>query len=212
LLAEIVIKWPDLEVEHWGYYELMEATISHDYERRYEDRVTENWTGKGTDLYFGTDDIPTPSPEELPPYQPSPGTIVWTEQVAELPWQEPEITPAEVTQEAGLPSETETVDISNEVYEEYQRILAVQEQELSAKEAAAKSSEIVTLSREEYEKIINAVSLNESAQHEAVKHTVVIGDTLWDIAEKYNTTISEIKALNGLTSDVIQLGQQIRVR
>lgn len=55
LKAELVIHWPDLPIAHWGYYELMEATISHEYERRFEDRVMENWTGKGTDVDFRID-------------------------------------------------------------------------------------------------------------------------------------------------------------
>lgn len=49
---ELVIRWPDLPIEHWGYYELMEATISHDYVRRYEGRVMEDWTGAGIDIDF----------------------------------------------------------------------------------------------------------------------------------------------------------------
>ena len=52
LLAELVIEWPDLPVEHWAYYEIMEATISHEYNRRYDDRVMENWTGPAPDINF----------------------------------------------------------------------------------------------------------------------------------------------------------------
>lgn len=38
-------------------------------------------------------------------------------------------------------------------------------------------------------------------------YTVVKGDTLSGIANKFNTTISELKELNHLTSDLIQIGQ-----
>lgn len=42
-------------------------------------------------------------------------------------------------------------------------------------------------------------------------HTVVSGDSLWGIAIKFNTSISNIKALNGLKSDVINVGQTLKV-
>ena len=241
LLSEIVIKWPDLEIEHWGYYELMEATISHDYERRYEDRVMENWTGKGTDMYFATDDIPTPTPDQLPPYQPSPVITVWTEPDAEA-MQEPEIislpeayveTPIELV---SLPVPSETVDIAKDEYEELLRILAIQEQEeaiRAAEEAEAKTNEkeakkaetpeMVTLTKEEYEELLKAVSTRiqkeepqlqpqPQPQSITITHTVVLGDTLYGISKKYGMTIAEIKALNGLTSDVIQVGKQLIVK
>jgi LysM repeat protein len=46
----------------------------------------------------------------------------------------------------------------------------------------------------------------------AVYHDVVKGDTLFSISRKYGTTIDRIKALNNMTSDAIQLGQQLRVK
>lgn len=45
-------------------------------------------------------------------------------------------------------------------------------------------------------------------------HTVVKGDTLWDIAERYlgkGSRYSEIKTLNGLTSNVIYSGQKLKI-
>lgn len=45
-------------------------------------------------------------------------------------------------------------------------------------------------------------------------HTVVKGDTLWGIAEKYlgsGTRYKEIKALNGLDSDTIYSGQKLKI-
>jgi N-acetylmuramoyl-L-alanine amidase len=43
-------------------------------------------------------------------------------------------------------------------------------------------------------------------------HIVEAGDSLWSISQKYNTTVDAIKKLNGLTSDVIQVGQKLRVK
>lgn len=42
-------------------------------------------------------------------------------------------------------------------------------------------------------------------------HVVKSGDTLWIIASKYGTTIDSIKKLNGLTSDMIYVGQTLVV-
>ena len=42
-------------------------------------------------------------------------------------------------------------------------------------------------------------------------HTVVKGDTLYAIARKYSTTVSKVKDLNGLTSNLINPGQKLRV-
>ena len=48
----------------------------------------------------------------------------------------------------------------------------------------------------------------------AVHHTVLPGDTLWGLANKYSTTIENIKALNAINefSNVITVGQLLRVR
>ena len=37
------------------------------------------------------------------------------------------------------------------------------------------------------------------------------GDTLWNIAKKFNTNVNEIKRLNNLTSNVLYVGQTLRV-
>ncbi|MFL0269109.1 LysM peptidoglycan-binding domain-containing protein [Candidatus Clostridium radicumherbarum] len=37
------------------------------------------------------------------------------------------------------------------------------------------------------------------------------GDTLWSLAQRFNTTVDAIKALNNLTSDVLRIGQVLRI-
>lgn len=38
-------------------------------------------------------------------------------------------------------------------------------------------------------------------------HQVVSSDTLYSLAKKYGTTLNELKSINGLTSDLIKIGQ-----
>lgn len=42
---------------------------------------------------------------------------------------------------------------------------------------------------------------------DAASHTVVKGDTLYGLSKKYNTTVSSIKELNNLQSNLIRIGQ-----
>lgn len=44
-----------------------------------------------------------------------------------------------------------------------------------------------------------------------VTHVVAPGDTLYSIARRYGTTVDALKATNGLTSDVIRIGQTLYV-
>lgn len=44
-----------------------------------------------------------------------------------------------------------------------------------------------------------------------VMHEVVVGDTLGKIARKYNVTMDLIKASNGMTNDVVRVGQRLRI-
>jgi LysM repeat protein len=44
-----------------------------------------------------------------------------------------------------------------------------------------------------------------------VNYTVVAGDTLYSIAERFGTTVDEIMAVNGLTSHIIQPGQVLMI-
>lgn len=42
-------------------------------------------------------------------------------------------------------------------------------------------------------------------------HRVVKGDTLWDLSRKYKTSVDNLKKLNNLKSDVLQIGQKLIV-
>lgn len=45
-----------------------------------------------------------------------------------------------------------------------------------------------------------------------VTHTVVSGDTLWDLAIRYGTTVEEIQRLNGMTGSSLSPGQVLVIR
>ena len=43
------------------------------------------------------------------------------------------------------------------------------------------------------------------------EYTVRSGDTLWILSQRYGTTVNEIRSLNGLTSDILRIGQVLRI-
>ncbi len=46
---------------------------------------------------------------------------------------------------------------------------------------------------------------------ETITYVVRPGDSLWLIAQRYNTTVEAIKKLNGLTSDILNIGQVLKI-
>ena len=44
-----------------------------------------------------------------------------------------------------------------------------------------------------------------------IEYTVQSGDTLWLLARRYHTTVDAIKKLSGITSDLLSIGQKLRI-
>ena len=69
--------------------------------------------------------------------------------------------------------------------------------------------------KEYAEAVVRAVAdykgIKYTAPLESDYYTVKKGDTLWDIANKYGTTVSKLKSLNNLKSNVLQVGQTLKV-
>ena len=61
-------------------------------------------------------------------------------------------------------------------------------------------------------KLPKSKSVTSKVTTSTVKYKVVSGDTLSEIAAKYKTTVSKLKSLNGLHSDLIKIGQILRVK
>ena len=59
----------------------------------------------------------------------------------------------------------------------------------------------------EYKGIKYTFSNNLSNDYYIVKK----GDTLWDIANKYNTSVNNIKSLNNLSTNIIKEGQKLKI-
>ena len=60
--------------------------------------------------------------------------------------------------------------------------------------------------------IVMAKSTPSHRVGSTVNYQVKLGDSLWLIAQRFNTTVTEIKTLNGMHSDLLHTGQVILVQ
>ncbi|MGY3777527.1 LysM peptidoglycan-binding domain-containing protein [Isobaculum melis] len=58
----------------------------------------------------------------------------------------------------------------------------------------------------------NGGSTTTPAPSKATTHKVVLGDSLWSIAHQFNTSVAKLKQMNNLKSDIIVIGQTLRVK
>lgn len=58
----------------------------------------------------------------------------------------------------------------------------------------------------------DAISQNESLTHTSNYHIVEKGETLYSLSRRYNISINELKSRNSLNTNLIKIGQKLRVR
>ena len=60
-------------------------------------------------------------------------------------------------------------------------------------------------------KIIVPILLGLSLFRQASSYTVAKGDTLYSLSRKYHVSVAEIQSQNGLTGDLIEVGQELQI-
>ena len=60
-------------------------------------------------------------------------------------------------------------------------------------------------------KVGQILTIPTSSEDTYINYIVVSGDTLYAIARRYNTTVGAIKVLNNLTSDILRVGQVLKI-
>ena len=62
------------------------------------------------------------------------------------------------------------------------------------------------------EAVLNELEVEAADDASARYHTVRPGETLWDIARRYDLSVPELRRMNGLHGSVVRPGQRLRVR
>ena len=62
-----------------------------------------------------------------------------------------------------------------------------------------------------YQGITQNVPSQKPDETDTFQYTVQPGDTLWLISRRYGTTVDAIKRLNGLTGDMLYIGQVLKI-
>ncbi|WP_404591429.1 LysM peptidoglycan-binding domain-containing protein [Enterococcus sp. UD-01] len=55
-------------------------------------------------------------------------------------------------------------------------------------------------------------SSSQSSSQSGKTHVVKSGNTLWGLAQQYGTSVQKLKQLNNLASDIIYIGQTLKVK
>lgn len=55
------------------------------------------------------------------------------------------------------------------------------------------------------------IPVNSGEEFNYISYTVVAGDNLYAIAKKYDTTVDDLKKVNGLTSNLLSIGQVLKI-
>lgn len=71
--------------------------------------------------------------------------------------------------------------------------------------------ENIDIIQKEYENLSMQIIFSNTPTENSIIHDVVSGDSLGKLAKKYNTTIELIKINNALKSDIIRIGQKLRI-
>mgnify|MGYP000844605274 CR=1 FL=1 len=70
--------------------------------------------------------------------------------------------------------------------------------------------QVLTLSNSAIPAVVQADPVTPTGDSSSV-YVIQLGDNLWTIAQKFGTTVDNLKALNGLTSDALYAGKTLKV-
>ena len=107
-----------------------------------------------------------------------------------------------------------TIHRRNPLYNQiqYQAPQLLEKKQVKDEAVADTLAETATKVDVEVEKVQPKVKKAENKNKQTVYHTVRKGETLSSIARKYGTTVKKIKQLNGLKSDNLKIGKNLRVK